>query len=574
MNRYKGKKGARHWFLDLPVGKKLLLVYLGGIFVPLVLITSYFTIGLLREAQRQEANHLTTTMDSLVSALENHLQSFSLISQAIVGDTVIYRLLVEDYSETGDYQEAHSQYLRPALLKYTAGFTGVRNIVIYVDNETIGISSGYVTMTDQHRSSHWYLELNKNPLTPLVLLHHEEDFRMGNNRSPYLSLFRYMSSPVFQSNDELILRVDVQIPPLLSIISEAPLLGELVLEDYQGNRILQWRSSQPPASGDYLQKVSRKVKWGTGLNITGAVASLGPSVGNRFSFVSYFGVFWLSVSLTLAFIFLLNSAVTSRILLLNRHLKKVEREDFSPITLPHFGHDEIGNLLHDFNLMADRINHLINRVYRQDLEHKKLEITRKQAELDNLQSQINPHFLNNVLESIRMRSVIKDEEETAKVILKLSRLFRRMITWEHDLIPLEQEIAFTSEYMEIQKYRYEDKIDYQLRTSFRSHYWSLPRITIQGIVENACMHGLENITEKGELKINIYEEDQNLVIEVQDNGRGFDIAHEPEGIGLSNIKERLRLYYRDKGSIFIDSSPHKGTFVKIIIPPGVVQYES
>ncbi|WP_028974216.1 sensor histidine kinase [Spirochaeta cellobiosiphila] len=554
------------WFLDIPIGRKLVLVYFGGFFLPLILVVSYFTYELIQAGQVQEDSYLKESLKAVTDDLENYIDSFSLISKAIVADSVIYRLLLDEYPQKQKYQEVHSSYLWPELNKYIAGYNGIEKILFYVSNPSIGVSSGYVTLNEDNLNSTWYKLIKKTPSRQLLLMHKEEDRRLSLHQGPYLSLYKYISNPSYPSKYEVILRMDMSVSILKSILSSSPLKGNLQLRDGSGHILTQWLSIERLSRQDRLLEVKPELDLGYDLRISGMVASMNPTVGDRFSFLKYVLVLILSLGLASIFVYLVNLSITSRLKLLSKHMKKVEKEDFSPITIGAFGHDEIATLLNDFNLMAQHINYLINKVYRQDIERNKLELTKKQAELDNLQSQINPHFLNNVLESIRMKSVIKDEYETADVILKLSRLFRRMVEWDHDLIPLESELAFTSEYLDIQKYRFEDRLKYEIYTDYRPDYWLIPRITIQGIVENACMHGLENVLQQGSLIIRVFEENDFLIIEVKDNGEGFDLTHVPDGIGLSNLKKRLDLYYQKDHLLHIHSSIETGTYVRIQIP--------
>lgn len=558
-----GKNALYSWFLSIPVSKKLFLIYFFGIFIPLFSSGIYFTGKLMKAAKVQEKNHLSNIIDSITGSIEEHLKPLSLVSKAIIADTAIYRFVSLDYSKTGNYYQIHSDYLRPTLYKYISGFSGIAKILIYIDNPSIGVSAGYLSMNDINRNSIWYKTLSYNKHDSVVMMYNETDFRTSMEEEVFCSYFRHMTNQTVQNSNEIILRMDIQISMLEDLISEQPLKGHIELADSFGNIMVGWSSGNIDSNDPSLTRIHKQIKFANGIYLKGRVAVDGPSIAESFKIKNYLIVTLLSISLTLIFIFLLSISVTSRIQVLSSHMRKVENEDFSPIIIDHPGLDEIGILLKDFNIMTERIKFLITRVYKAEVEHHELLLTQKQAELETLQSQVNPHFLNNVLESIRMRSILKDETETANIILKLSRLFRRMLQWKDDLITLEDEILFTKEYLDIQKYRYGDQLELTFTEDYTVGLWKIPRITLQGIVENACIHGIEKTKDTGRISIEIREEKDSLFILVKDNGIGFSDDQLVMGIGLSNIKQRLKLYYKDEDTMNLKSIPGKGTSVII-----------
>lgn len=555
-----------NWFIDISVSKKLFLIYLFGVFIPLFSTGIYFTIRLMKIATVQENNHLTSILDSITNSIEEHLEPLNLVSQAIIADTAIYRFISLDYNKEENYYSIHSDYLRPTLYKYISGFSSIGKILIYVDNDSIGVSAGYISINDVNRASTWYRRLNSYKNDSIVLMFEETDTRTSIGDSTFFSYFRVMSNQTVQNSNEIILRMDIQLSRLETLISELPLKGNLELVDNFGHVLVSWKSPDYSAGDASLKSVHIKIDFASSLYLKGHISVDGPSVAESFKLRNYLFVTLLSITITLLFIFILSISVTSRIQVISSHMRKVEEENFTPIIIEHTGSDEIGTLIKDYNIMTERINFLINQVYKAELEHNEFLLTQKQAELEALQSQINPHFLNNVLESIRMRSILKDENETANIILKLSRLFRRMLQWKDDLIELNDEIKFTKEYLDIQKYRYDDQLEFSFIEDFNPGKWMIPRITLQGLVENACIHGIEKIKGKGLISVHICESVDYLSIEVEDNGSGFNSDNLVMGIGLSNIKQRLKFYYKNDDVMKIISFPGSGTRVLIKIP--------
>lgn len=139
----------------------------------------------------------------------------------------------------------------------------------------------------------------------------------------------------------------------------------------------------------------------------------------------------------------------------------MKHQQFEPIKQPETS-DEIGQLTAEFNRMTLTIHRLINDVYVADIEHKNLELQRRHAQLNALQSQINPHFLFNALETIRMRSLMKDEDETARIIQHMAKIFRNALTWNRDKVSIREELEYVTCFLEIQKYRFGDKLNYTI----------------------------------------------------------------------------------------------------------------
>src|SRR5699024_5968416 len=153
--------------------------------------------------------------------------------------------------------------------------------------------------------------------------------------------------------------------------------------------------------------------------------------------------------------------------------------------------DEIGELRSAFNRMYKKIKELINDVYISHIRKKDLELQRKQAQISALQSQINPHFLFNVLETIRMRSLLKKEDETAKIIQNMAKLLRTSITWGKDWVTVKEEVQLIQSFLEIQQYRFGDKLQYAFDVDESTFDYTIPNMLLIPFVENASIHGIE-----------------------------------------------------------------------------------
>ncbi len=209
--------------------------------------------------------------------------------------------------------------------------------------------------------------------------------------------------------------------------------------------------------------------------------------------------------------------------------------------------------------MSGRIRDLLKKSFDLEMEKNQAEIRRKQSELNSLLSQINPHYLFNVLNAIRLKSLIKGEKETAKIILYVSKIMRGSITWNQDVITLKEEINFIFEYLAIEKYRFEDKIEYSIDSDDESLECDIPKMCLQPFIENACVHGIQNVLETGKIEISTKVIDDKLHITIGNPVADFsseiktqilnyskgNFEIDTKSVGLKNTFGRLRFYYDD-----------------------------
>lgn len=242
------------------------------------------------------------------------------------------------------------------------------------------------------------------------------------------------------------------------------------------------------------------------------------------------------------------------------------------------GDDEIGRLGFSFDAMLDRIKEMIREVTR-------VEQRKREAELAMLQAQINPHFVFNVLNSIRMKLLGKGDKESAEMISSMSRLMRMSIGSQHDYISLHEEIGIVIDYVRLMNLRQKENVELEIDVESDTFLEQVPRFILQPIIENAMIHGLNQ--QAGTIRIEGKIVKMSLVIVVEDDGIGMEeatlqqiqgrLSSEGEseksriggkfsGIGLQNVVERMRLRYGDSFQLEIESKLGKGTRIRLTIP--------
>ncbi|MBE6068355.1 MAG: histidine kinase [Clostridium lundense] len=214
-------------------------------------------------------------------------------------------------------------------------------------------------------------------------------------------------------------------------------------------------------------------------------------------------------------------------------------------------------------------------------EQIEIEKELKSAQLKALQSQVNPHFLFNVLNSISALALIEEAPKTHDVICDLAKMLRYILKKVNQMVELEDAINYVTAYLQIQKVRFGSRLKFYIDVQEECKKVKVPFMIIQPFVENSIIHGLESKEEGGVIKITVYESGNSIVICIEDNGVGIEkdmieLINEGKdeeykrntssGIGITNIRQRLAYHYGDKYYLNVNSTINKGTEVKIILP--------
>lgn len=289
---------------------------------------------------------------------------------------------------------------------------------------------------------------------------------------------------------------------------------------------------------------------------------------NRILYSVVFAVIFI-LGISFFFVRIVTSRITNPTRELLESMKKLGKNGKYPrVKVSSF--DEIGLIGTEYNKMAAHIETLIEKVY-------KMELTQKQAELEFLQMQINPHFLYNTLDTISWLALDKGNSEISDIAIALAELLRATIK-KQGFISLREELKTVKDYLLIQEERFGDKITVHYDVSEEAYNCLVPNFILQPLIENAVIHGLEPKVEKGMLQICIHLEQDHLDFLISDDGVGMteqEIAHFYEKceegdtkqfIGLKNVYRRLILCYGEESRLHIESTKNKGTKVSFLIP--------
>lgn len=260
--------------------------------------------------------------------------------------------------------------------------------------------------------------------------------------------------------------------------------------------------------------------------------------------------------------------ITRGIFVMHRRMDSFQAGDYATRFTPD-SRDEIGGLMHSFNLMLERIEALAWEQYALGTE-------RRTAEMMALQSQINSHFLYNTLDLINWMIVGKKEEEAKRIVLSMARFYRLSLSKGRDVIPIAEEVEMLRNYILIQNARFRDSVAFAIDMDGVLGY-QIPKITLQPIVENAILHGiLEKPSKRGTIRVAGQVKDGEVIIDIDDDGVGMDFdgleaqAGKGDvfvsGYGLVNINRRLCLYFGVEQGLFFYPIEGGGTRVRVRVP--------
>lgn len=291
------------------------------------------------------------------------------------------------------------------------------------------------------------------------------------------------------------------------------------------------------------------------------------------------GLFLFGLSLLLFFIFLMaflnfriSAYISDPIRRLEQSIKELEsgREN---VEIDEAGCYEIQRLSHTVRSMVSTMRHLMEDIIEQEGQ-------KRRSELEVLQSQINPHFLYNTLDSVIWMTESGRQEEAIQMVTSLARLFRIALSRGNSMIPLADELEHARHYMTIQQIRYKNRFETKITAQPCTEGLYTLKLIVQPILENAIYHGMASAEDDGLISVTAYRQGDDLIIDVADNGLGMrpevaaslldenrpDVRTSGSGIGVRNVHQRIRLTFGPQYGLTILSEPDEGTLVRIRIP--------
>ena len=572
---------------------QLLVFSLLASLVPTLLISIFLFYKLDRTAQAEVQDYHDQITSQYMKNIEEKLQQYRNSLEVIANNTVILSTLTDETLNPYDKGELVSKEVNNSLLLEKQ--SEVRNCMIYSSVQDCKIYGRRASMMQQASREVWYLQERamKDDCFSYFALKDSE---------PILSLVKDIEELDTEhlSRSQLgIIKLDVAMKRLFvpaATDSEENATYDVIVYKNEGEDAKILYQTLKENGSEILKKYwSDTAKEETGANSEGLIDTY-TVAGQTLEDYGLNLLFLFDnqdslekraeiIETILPLLLLLMIAVTgviywyskdfsSRVELLVKKFRRAETGDLS-VSEKISGTDEIAVLDQQFNRMLGKLDQLIKTSYVQKLENK-------EAQLKNLQLQINPHFLYNTLETISSIAAVKQVFVVCDICGKLGEIFRYSLGKDYgELVPLEQEMTHIKNYMFIQKIRYGDRLQVFYNIDVDAAHVYIPRFILQPSVETAISHGRSNLTSVGTLEVSAFEKKDRLYIEIEDDGEGMvrekvaeitrfiNTAKPVEGkknIGIRNVNQRIKLAYGEAYGITIRSAPYQGSRFTIQLP--------
>jgi two-component system sensor histidine kinase YesM len=568
----------------LKLRSKLIFIYVICVFIPIILTNVMFyqvTTNNIKNQKTADADQAITLLQAELGALIDDAAGISYLYSI---DNQLNNHLNIDHVSFDRYVESLSA-ISNLFHRADKEYKSISSVTIMSDNPTILTSGHIIKLEDEIRNTDWYRQIkNYNNTYPHLYVTHN-----GISVIQKLSDRRY-------ANYENVVKIDLNNNYITQMLELSSFEGDMYFLDpsnqahysrlangqpselITANRTLDLDEIPKPNKAIVIGKQYQTNRYLGGWTVYGVLdeEKILSDVRQSGQFILWFaGVNFLVPTIV---ILIISRSIHTRIRDILKHMKSVKGKNFERI--PYYRErDEVGELAVEFNRMSERIENLINDVYVVEIQKKELELRERQAQLNALHSQINPHFLFNALETIRMRSLMKGERQTAKTIQNIAIIFRKSILWNRSFVTIREELELIESFLEIQKYRFDSNLEYHIEIDQSIMDIEIPKMAFLPFVENASIHGIENIPGIGYITIQIAQEHNQIVFIISDNGVGMDqekikelqsYFHEDaamgDSIGMKNVITRLKIYYGQSFNFTIASDQGKGSRITLRLP--------
>ncbi len=575
------------WLNDLSIRNKLILVYVICMIIPLVL-TDGIVFGLLEQYEsREEEFRMQSVADSVRYLVNSSFDEAVTAINKIYLDENVYKFLDEDFESEYDFFEKKLK-IQDNIIKPLDGGkeSALSSIILCSDNSGIVNGGNFYNLRDI-KYIRWDDLLASKSSIIVFFYYPTDDVRSISNKKR-VAVIRMLDHYSWYKRSMMVY-ADLDFSVLQRKLKNMTYEYNVYL--CEGDRILLSSPLQKSINMDYETlgedvDIDFETPWnvyGRNLRIivSGKESNIKKIMRDHSSVIIILLMFNLLAPMVL--ISFINRSFAVRLYRISKAFDEADIDNNKGIITENPGNDEIGLLIRGYNRMVERQNALIKTNYTARLERQEMELARQTAELSALHSQINPHFLFNMLENIRMRSILKSEKETASMIEKLATLIRQNVSWSTDDSTIEDEISFIKAYLELQKYRFGEKLKFEITLRDDCKKYRVPKLTLVTFVENACIHGMEGKTSACYINVNVHKNEDALVMEIEDTGSGMldeevvylndkmnnctlEDVKKGTHVGILNACLRLRMSTDLSAHFTLESEKGVGTYITITVP--------
>lgn len=596
----------KYMLSHVKIRMKLIIAGSVLVIIPIIIIGVIFSGRVSGVILELNENNMRNQIYLLSEDLNHSLKLVEDLSDLIYLNESLQRDLLYEYKDIGDSAIVYTNVIYPILRQNRVLHSSLINsISIYIENKRFLVNGEEIIYANNNiRSQDWYKNLfNSNGIGKKTWSDMPYVSNLGYKS--YYTLYRQLNR--YSGKLSGILQITLQDDYFLTkLADEQKEKKNYIINSYgtivssnstdaigkKANNYSNVFTNIKNDSGIYefidknekFKVVYRKLATSSNTNETWTIVSVVPEslllvqINNARNIVLWLcgGIFIV----LLAFITVLSKSITQRIEILAQGTKNVVDGNYTALVKVH-GNDEISDLGENFNHMMQYLNTLINEVVQNQIQMQNYKIKQQETEFISLQNQINPHFLYNTLDAIRMHAVLTDNKIVAEMLVTLSNLLRYNITRGNEYISLKEEISHVKNYIKLMNIRYDDAINLVVNVDPIIEETKVLKLIMQPIVENSLKHGFKKNLTEITITLSAKIVNENLIIEIMDNGCGMDsktleelnnnletgkIIDGTKSIGLVNVNSRLKMCFGDEYGIHITSTENVMTLIKINLP--------
>ena len=591
MVQMKGIKGFLSRKLnDIHLKKKLILLYSVCGVLPALILSVILLIGTHSRLLNLTNSQIYSDNQANRSTLSAVTNMATAISKIIASDERMSLLISNTFAKEEDVYAAYRDFTLPD--DFTQNYAEIADIKVYIDNPSLVSSNRYQQIDSTTMSTSWYQELQKSQSEICWV------YDGSLSHDAHLHLVRKVILP--QTKQYAILIISVSDNYLSSIntnrqqttfisLENGPILfsttkegaGQILklehIKDYKDRvaSLYRYENDKVLAYESTLKSVSSIQAF--------HITTISYDYSRIHQILTMIGLITLLVAMVpfLLFFYFSNN-YSERLLTIRSHMHQISRGKLQ-LEDDFMGKDELGELFDDMKTTIDGIQKLHLQILTKQKEKDQIALKQQQMQFELLASQINPHFLFNTLETIRMHALLEGQVELNSIILKLGQTLRYALDAPASTTTLASALEYLESYLEIQHFRFQDKLNYEIHVhpSLEPRRVLMLPFLLQPIVENAVIHGFATKKKGGKITIDALLKNQTVIIHITDNGQGIEpeklsalseslsTCHEEittTHIGMTNVNDRIKLHYGSNYGVTVSSTVGQGTTVTIQIP--------
>ncbi|MEK4293871.1 cache domain-containing sensor histidine kinase [Paenibacillus sp. FSL R5-0914] len=568
-------------FIDLSFRSKLFLVFVLVTILPMMLFV-YFSFELTKSKLTDQIyiNMMNSTAQ-INKNLENKLDSYEHISASIYLDNRLATYLTSEYQDDPSYLDVY-QYIGNRIDTVMAAYPDFGSVFIYSDNPSLPKDNYYIKpVTPEVKETELYKQLMQSHGNIIHLSSPQSQDNpamftlarlLNNNRNQYpygILVFEISESVIYSLMEKEAGGKDIFIVNDKGLILSAA--DKQLLNTSLPEMLDQNFDELPSGRFDTTYKGEKAFAVYNTLTNGWKTVSIFPydsiiqDAKSLSELIIKISLGFIVVALLL--IYITASMFSKRIRMLIRMIRRLERGDFNPTNDEYLGNDEIGQLHFAFKQMTTRLKSLITEVYQKELQNK-------EAELDLLQAQINPHFLYNTLGSISSLALKHQDTRIQDLVLHLAKFYRISLNKGKSILTINEELKLTQSYNAIQLIRFKGQLNITYNIDEAILPYSTVKLALQPFVENAVLHAVWNQESPLNIHIKGIVENSDIILSIIDDGMGMSretlhtlLDDKPgRGYGISNVDRRIKLRFGEHYGVTVFSRLGIGTTVQIRLP--------